>query len=190
MLSSRDARLRRLPRATNSHMEQTLAIRIVDATEADLAAVAELAAVIWRRHYPGIITPGQIEYMLEHGYSHEALLRFVAEPGAGLLLALMDKRPIGFAAYHRTDHNELKLEKLYVHQDHQGQGVGRRLIARVEAAAAAQGLDTLILNVNKNNVQALRVYEASGFAVREAVVIDIGAGYVMDDYVMAKRLVR
>jgi GNAT superfamily N-acetyltransferase len=171
-------------------MGETRAIRIVAATEADLAAVAGLAGVIWRRHYPGIITPGQIEYMLANGYSHEALLRFVAEPDAGLLLALVDERLIGFAAYHRTDRNELKLEKLYVHQDYQGKGVGRRLIARVEAAAAAQRLATLILNVNKNNVQAMRVYAANGFAIREAVVIDIGAGYVMDDYVMAKRLSR
>jgi len=171
-------------------MGETKAIRIVDAAEADLPAVAELAGVIWRRHYPGIISPGQIEYMLAHGYSREALLRFVSEPGAGLLLALIDESLIGFAAYHRTDRNELKLEKLYVHQDHQGKGAGRRLIARVEAAAAAQGLATLILNVNKNNLQAMRVYEANGFAIRDAVVIDIGAGYVMDDYVMAKRLGR
>ena len=169
-------------------MNASGAISIVAATEADLGRVAELAGVIWRKHYPGIITPGQIEYMLAHGYSHEALLRFVTEPGAGLLLALIDERLIGFAAYHRAGGNELKLDKLYVHQDYQGKGVGGRLIARVEAAAAAQELAALILNVNKNNVQALRAYEASGFAVREAVVVDIGAGYVMDDYVMAKRL--
>ncbi|HET9763605.1 MAG TPA: GNAT family N-acetyltransferase [Casimicrobiaceae bacterium] len=171
-------------------MGETVAIRIVDATEADLSAVAELAGVIWRRHYPGIITPGQIEYMLVHGYAHETLLRFVTEPGAGLLLALVDARLIGFAAYHRADRNELKLEKLYVHQDYQGKGVGSRLIARVEAAAAAESLPALILNVNKNNVQAIRAYEANGFAVRDAVVVDIGGGYVMDDYVMAKRLSR
>jgi ribosomal protein S18 acetylase RimI-like enzyme len=171
-------------------MGETIPIRIVGATEADLAPVAELAGVIWRRHYPGIITPGQIDYMLAHGYSRQALLRFVTEPGAGLLLARVDERLVGFAAYHRTDRNELKLEKLYVHQDYQRKGVGGRLIERVEAAAGAQGLATVILNVNKNNVQAMRAYEASGFVIREAVVIDIGAGYVMDDFVMAKRLAR
>jgi ribosomal protein S18 acetylase RimI-like enzyme len=68
--------------------------------------------------------------------------------------------------------------------------VGSRLIARVEAAAAAESLPALILNVNKNNVQAIRAYEANGFAIRDAVVVDIGGGYVMDDYVMAKRLLR
>ena len=84
--------------------------------------------------------------------------------------------------------DELKLEKLYVHQDAQRRGVGSRLIARVEAEAIAQGLPTLILNVNKNNLQAIQAYQKSGFVIRESVVVDIGGGFVMDDYVMAKRL--
>jgi len=37
---------------------------IVPAAAADLPALAELAGVIWRACYPGIITPAQIDYML------------------------------------------------------------------------------------------------------------------------------
>ncbi len=172
-------------------MREPIAIHIADATEHDLECVAVLAGVIWRRHYPGIISSGQIDYMLALGYSHEALERFIAEPGAGLLLAHADERLVGFAAYYRPERtDELKLDKLYVHHDYHGRGVGSRLIGQVEAAAKAQALPTLILNVNKNNVQAIRAYEANGFAIRDSVVIDIGGGYVMDDYVMAKRLSR
>jgi ribosomal protein S18 acetylase RimI-like enzyme len=170
-------------------MQQSPVIRITDATEADLAPVAQLAGIVWRAHYPGIITDGQIDYMLARGYSHEALLRFVTEPGAGLLLAYEDERLIGFAAYYRVDDaSELKLDKLYVHQDFHGQGVGRRLIQRVERDARAQGRSSLILNVNKSNVKAIRAYEHNGFVIREPVVVDIGGGYVMDDYVMSKNL--
>jgi GNAT superfamily N-acetyltransferase len=166
-------------------------IRIVAAVEADLSLVGELAGVIWREHYPGIIAPEQIEYMLALGYSREALRRFIAEEGAGLDLAYVANRLAGFAAYYRTDHrDELKLDKLYVHQDYHGRGVGSRLIARVEAAATTQGRPTLILNVNKHNLQAIQVYERNGFAIRESVVVDIGRGFVMDDYIMAKSLSR
>jgi ribosomal protein S18 acetylase RimI-like enzyme len=164
------------------------ALSIVGATHADLATVAELAGVIWRRHYPGVITHEQIDYMLEHGYSHAALSRFIQEDGAGLELARMNGRVVGFAAYQRDGAHELKVEKLYVHQDFQRCGVGSRLIACAEAAARAQRCTALILNVNKNNLQAIRAYEKNGFVIREAVVVDIGHGFVMDDYVMAKPL--
>jgi ribosomal protein S18 acetylase RimI-like enzyme len=170
-------------------MAPSLAPRIAGATEADLDSVAELAGAIWRKHYAGIIPTGQIEYMLARGYAHDALKRFIVEPGAGLLLASDGPRLIGFVAYCRVDGvDEVKLEKLYVHQDAQGRGVGSLLIARVEAAALAQNLSTLVLNVNKRNAQAIRAYEKNGFVIRESVVVDIGGGYVMDDYVMAKSL--
>jgi ribosomal protein S18 acetylase RimI-like enzyme len=166
-------------------------IRIVGATDDDLAAVAGLAGAVWRKHYPGIITLEQIEYMLAHGYARAALQRFLIEEGAGLDLARVDDRLAGFSAYHRGERpDELKLDKLYVDQQFQSQGVGRRLIEAAESAAHAQQRTTIILNVNKNNAQAIRAYERSGFVVREAVVVDIGAGFVMDDYIMAKRLPR
>jgi diamine N-acetyltransferase len=170
-------------------MAEAQALSIIAATESDLGAVAELAGVIWRRHYPGIITHAQIDYMLERGYSHAALSRFIGEEGAGLALARDGDRLVGFAAFHRIDNpRELKIEKLYIHQDVQRRGLGSRLIATAEQAARAQGCSALVLNVNKNNVQAIRAYEKNGFSIRESVVVDIGAGFAMDDYVMAKLL--
>lgn len=164
-------------------------IRIIAATAADLPAVAELAGAIWRKYYPGIITPEQIEYMLARGYALEALERFITEESAGLDLLYVGHKLTGFAAYYRPGPApELKLDKLYVRPEFHGRGCGSRLIARAEAAASAAGCDTLILNVNKYNTSAIRAYEKNGFAVREAVVVDIGGGFVMDDYVMVKRV--
>ena len=170
-------------------MSQPDRIDIIGATEGDLDAVAELARGIWRKHYPGIITPEQIEYMLERGYARAALRRFITESGAGLDLARVGEHLAGFSAYHRGDDpGEIKLDKLYVHQDFRRQGIGHRLIESAAAAARAQHRATLVLNVNKNNAQAIRAYARNGFVVREAVVVDIGGGFVMDDYLMAKRL--
>jgi ribosomal protein S18 acetylase RimI-like enzyme len=165
------------------------ALSIVAATEDDLDAVASLAGVVWRQHYPGIITHEQIEYMLANGYSRPVLSTFISGDGSGLELARVGDRLIGFAAYRRNDApDELKVEKLYIHQDYQGHGVGSRLIDKIEREGRAQGCSTLVLNVNKNNVRAIRAYEKNGFAIREATVVDIGGGFVMDDYIMAKSL--
>jgi len=164
-------------------------IAIVPARPDELSAVQRLAGIIWRAHYPGIITTEQIDYMLERGYALDALGSFLARRDRGLELAKVDFELAGFAAWYVTDDpGEAKLDKLYVLQDYQRHGLGGRLIERVAALARDAGAAMLILNVNKNNVQAIRAYEKRGFAIREAVVVDIGNGFVMDDYVMAKAI--
>ena len=45
-----------------------------------------------------------------------------------------------------------------------------------------------MLAVNKHNFNAIAAYRKHGFIVREAVVKEIGGGFVMDDYIMEKRL--
>lgn len=164
-------------------------VRIDDATNDDLPLVQDLARRIWHRHYPGIITAAQIEYMLERGYATSELARFLVTAGAGLVLARDDTMPVGFAAWYRAPAPATtKLDKLYVLPDRQHGGIGRRLIEHVEDAARRDGSTTLVLNVAKRNTASIAVYERCGFAIREDVVIDIGGGFVMDDHVMAKPL--
>ena len=156
-----------------------------------LPEVQRLAATIWRAHYPGIIAPAQIDYMLERGYALDALAGFLGRPDRGLELAAVDDVLAGFAAWYVTDvPGEAKIDKLYVLPARQRSGLGGRLIARVEVLAAAAGASTLILNVNKRNAQAIAAYGKHGFAIREAVVVPIGDGFAMDDYVMARPIVR
>lgn len=166
---------------------QAAAITIASAEAGELPAVQRLAAVVWRAHYPGIITPAQIDYMLERGYALDALQGFLGRRDRGLEVARADGELVGFAAWYLTDDaREAKLDKLYVHPSQQRHGVGGGLIGRVCAGARAAGAATLILNVNKRNVQAIAAYEKHGFGIREAIVVDIGGGFVMDDFIMAK----
>ena len=162
-------------------------VAIAAATRADLATVRQLAGVVWRQHYPGIITHEQIDYMLARGYSDAALRRFLDEPGAGLAVARVGSAIAGFAAWHRAEEPATtKLDKLYVLPERHGGGLGRRLVAHVEGAARDGGARTLILNVNKRNTASIGFYRRCGFSVRESVVVDIGGGFAMDDFVMTK----
>jgi ribosomal protein S18 acetylase RimI-like enzyme len=42
--------------------------------------------------------------------------------------------------------------------------------------------------VNRNNAQAIAAYRRNGFDVAREVVVDIGGGFMMDDFVMSKDL--
>ena len=164
-------------------------IEIRTARRDELPVVQRLAHVIWRAHYPGIITVEQIDYMLARGYALEVLEEFLGRPDRGLELGAIDGEPMGFAAWYVTDDlEEAKLDKLYVLQARQRLGLGGKLLGRVAELARGAHATKLILNVNKHNAQAIRAYERHGFAIRAAVVNDIGNGFVMDDYVMAKHL--
>lgn len=163
-------------------------IVLVAAGPEDLAEVARLAHVIWHRHYPGIIPLEQIAYMLALGYSRDALMRFIVEDGAGLVLAKTNEAAIGFAAWYRVDAATTKLDKLYVLPECHGMGVGRALIEHVAACARGRDCQTLTLNVNRNNTGAIRAYERCGFAIRARGDFPIGDGFVMEDFIMARAL--
>ncbi len=161
---------------------------IFPACRDDLPEIAALAGVIWRVNYPGIITREQIEYMLVRMYAIEELER-QRELGTAFLRLLVAEKLIGFAAHSPTnDPTERKLDKLYIHPDHQRHGHGSRLLNYVVEASRALGCATLMLTVNKRNTKAIAAYEKNGFTIRESVVADIGGGFVMDDYVMVRRL--
>jgi len=157
---------------------------------ADVHAVAALARVVWQETYPHIISQAQIDFMLEARYNAPQLLAELATPGIWWDQIKVDGELAAFAATQLTaTPGEMKLDKLYVDPARQRLGLGRRLLEHVGARAVAQGCTTLILAVNKQNERAIAAYRKHGFAVRDAVRVDIGHGFVMDDFIMARSLI-
>jgi len=163
------------------------ALRIAPLAEGDIDAVIALAGVIWRQHYPGIISMEQIDYMLAQRYTPAVIRAQMQSGSAWWDQALLGGRMIGFAQY-ELHGRTMKLDKLYLHQAFQRRGYGGQMLAHVEEAARRRGAAAVRLNVNKHNTKSIAAYRKSGYAVAETVVIDIGGGYVMDDYVMQKQL--
>lgn len=162
-------------------------IAIVPVTPADIDAIAALARVVWQDAYPGIITQAQIDYMLEQRYAPQRLRDELTTPGIAWDAARVDGALAGFAStLPGGAPGELKLDKLYVDPARQRLGVGGALIAHAARRACDAGCGTLILAVNKHNVRAIAAYRKHGFAVRDAVRVDIGNGFVMDDFIMAR----
>lgn len=153
--------------------------------DGDVEAVAALAREIWHAHYPGIISVAQIEYMLAARYEPRVIRAELARPDVWWYKLVQGQRMVAYAAL-QLESGALKIDKLYVHPQWQRRGCGERLIAQAEALARVQGCSELVLAVNRNNVRAIAAYRKHGFTVRDAVVKDIGGGFVMDDYIMAK----
>lgn len=162
-------------------------IAIAPVSANDVETIAALARVVWQDAYPAIITQAQIDYMLEQRYNAPQLRKELATPGLWWDRATVDGTLAGFAATQLTaTPGEMKLDKLYVDPARQRLGLGGALIAHVAARARREGCATLILAVNKQNARAIAAYRKHGFTVRESVRVDIGGGFVMDDFIMER----
>lgn len=166
-------------------MSNGIEIRPVAADEVE--AVAALARVIWQAAYLDMIGQGQIDYMLAQRYSAERMGAELGRPDIWWRQIFVDGERAGFHSCHLdAAKGEMKLDKLYVHPERQRLGLGGRLMSDACDLARAQGCHTVVLAVHKHNPQAIAAYTKHGFSIREPIYIDIGGGYVMDDYLMAK----
>ena len=162
---------------------------ITPVSEAEVAGVCALAREIWLQHYPGIITVKQIEYMLAQRYAPDIIGAQLRSGEAWWDKLEVDAQLCGFASYERgRQARSMKLDKLYVHQRMRGRGYGAALIDHVARAARREGMDCLYLQVNKYNHGSVAAYLRTGFGVAGSLKVDIGNGFVMDDYVMSKAL--
>ena len=154
-----------------------------------MPAIARLAGVIWRKHYPGMISSEQIEYMLAKMYSLDTLREEMLRRAIRFERLLVGEDLAGFASYGPAEQPGIfKLHKLYLHPAWHRHGLGSLLLGHCEREAGKLGADRLMLMVNKQNLKAIAAYQRNGFAITDSVVADIGGGFVMDDYVMVKEL--
>ena len=152
----------------------------------DIPLIRELAMQVWPQTYRSILTEDQIDYMLKMMYS-EASLQQQMQDGAQFIVVYDDTEPVGFASYQEIKPSIYKLHKIYVLISQQGKGTGRFLLDHIIDTIKKKNATALQLQVNRGN-KARYFYEKLGFVVIDEVDLDIGGGYVMDDYIMEKRL--
>ena len=157
-----------------------------EATTNDITHISRLGHDIWREVYPLIIGSAQVEYMLEKMYNYAALEEQMKDLGHKFFIAMFSGHEVGFVSFslhHGELANRTRIHKLYLLPSMQGKGLGAQMVKYVETLSKENNDLMLELNVNKYN-PALHFYHRLGFAIEKDVVIDIGNGYVMDDYVM------
>jgi ribosomal protein S18 acetylase RimI-like enzyme len=161
-------------------------ISVRNAAKDDILLINTLAKKIWPVTYSEILSPEQLEYMLDLIYSPTALQKQF-DTGHKFLIVEEGDKPVAFADYSLLKDNIYKLHKIYVSPGQQGRGIGKLLIDHVIQKIKEQNATSLLLNVNRYN-KAKGMYERLGFTVIGEEDIDIGKGYFMNDFVMEKKL--
>lgn len=164
-------------------------ITISEAGLNDIKTIQKITNITWPITYGEILSKEQLDYMLDLFYSDEALTKQIQNKEQLFYLISDSEATIGFIGIEHNYKNEpaTKIHKIYLLPETQGKGIGKKVIDEIGKLALDNKSTALILNVNRFNT-ALGFYKKIGFEIKEEVDIEIGNGYLMEDYVMAKRL--
>ena len=162
-----------------------MALTYKNASESDVSVIAILAEKIWRKHYITIISQDQIDYMLDKIYSAGSLLQQMKD-GHQFFLVFFSDVPVGYLSISSKDDKNYFLHKFYIEVDEHSKGIGTRFLNYIIGTLPAA--ETIELTVNRQNFKAINFYFKNGFIIREVADFDIGNGYVMNDFIMVKKI--
>lgn len=159
------------------------------ATPTDLNAIQKIANETWPSAFGAILSREQIEYMLEMMYSSVSLEEQINK-GHHFLIVKEENDDLAFASYelHYNGLPKTKIHKIYTLPTAQNKGIGKLLMNAIIEKAKENQDTTLTLNVNRYNT-AYEFYKRLGFEQVGEENIDIGQGYLMEDFIMEKVLV-
>lgn len=164
-------------------------IIILEAVSSDIKTIQDIAYKTWPITYGEILSEAQLKFMLDLFYSEEALTAQFDNKEQLFYLITEEESTLGFIGieHNYQNGNSTKIHKIYLLPETQGKGIGKTAIEAVEKLALENNSASVILNVNRFN-KAFNFYQKMGFNVIDEVNIEIGNGYLMEDYVMEKTI--
>jgi N-acetylglutamate synthase-like GNAT family acetyltransferase len=148
----------------------------------DIPVIQQIAEKAWRPTYAHILSEEQTLYMLDMMYGTDVLMEQIGSR-IEFYMAENENQVIGYFSIEITEADKMKLHKIYLHPMQKSKGAGSKIIDFIKQLAIQKNVQKIELNVNKLN-SAVQFYEKKGFLRAKEMVLDIGNGYVMDDYVM------
>lgn len=164
-------------------------MKIIEAKIEHIPIVRAMASIAFPDTYKDILTSSQIEYMMNMMYGTEVLEKQLRNENYQFLLAKDNDEYLGYLAYelNYSSDQETKIHKIYILPSAQGKGIGKLFIETIIPIVLEMNNQALVLNVNRFN-KAVGFYKNLGFDIAEDMDLDIGNGYIMEDYVMKKYL--
>lgn len=151
----------------------------------DIWRIQKIAHNTWPSTFKNILSEKQLYYMLDLMYSSRELEKrmnsvsqfygYFEEDDCHGFLAVSE--------FSKVAHPYLKINKLYVLPNQQGKSLGKALFNKAIDLTKNKRYSFLRLNVNRFN-RSIGFYEKLGMVNIETIDIDIGNGYLMEDFVM------
>jgi putative acetyltransferase len=103
-------------------------------------------------------------------FCHHLSVEQMAGPEMTVFVARDGDKAVAMGALKRHPGGIGEVKRMYTLPDYQGHGIGRRILAEIEALARCKGLTSLVLETGNNFYAALHLYARAGFRARGPVL--------------------
>ncbi|KAF2145315.1 uncharacterized protein K452DRAFT_324357 [Aplosporella prunicola CBS 121167] len=165
---------------------------IRESTLDDATHIAELGTYVFTVTYSHSMPSYELQAYLNKAYSTRAITKDIEDPAKDVIVAVDPGDEIlGFGILTRGTsdpciddlESKVELQRLYVHPDAHGNGIGNLLGKRMEEIAREQGFKNVWLGVWEENLIAQKAYQKWGYkrvGYRDFVIGDITQiGFIM-----------
>ena len=112
-----------------------------------------------------------VEYASRYGATEDMVSKWLREypaqefapPHGGLLIGLLDARPVTGGAFRRFDDDTAELKRIWTDSGHRRRGHARALLIELETAIAARGYRRVYLTTGDRQPEAEALYLAAGY---------------------------
>jgi len=81
------------------------------------------------------------------------------------VVAYLNDIPVGCGAIKKYSDATAEVKRMFVQNEHRGQGIGGRILIELEAWASELNFSTIILETGKAQPEAIRLYQKSDYSV-------------------------
>lgn len=149
----------------------------------NITKLANLASEIWHEYWVEILTPEQIDYMVENFQSEKSISNQIKNENYIYFFINVDNENAGYIGLSKKQ-DHMFLSKLYIKKEFRHKGLGTKAFDFIKNFAKENNYTNIILTVNKYNTNTINAYKKWQFKEIDSVVTDIGNGFVMDDYII------
>jgi ribosomal protein S18 acetylase RimI-like enzyme len=112
-----------------------------------------------------------VEYATRYGATEDAVSKWLrgypadefAPPDGGLLIGLLNDRPVTGGAFRRFDDSTAELKRIWTDSRHRRQGHAKALLVQLEADIAARGYRSVYLTTGDRQPEAEALYLSTGY---------------------------
>ncbi len=145
-------------------------IRLKPLTSVDIPLYQQLASKVYAHYFASYWEGSGLENYLENQFGQTQLEADIRRPTIGNYLIMEDNHSVGFAKFilNKTlegfeEKRSCELQKIYLHPDYVGKGIGSNALNRVIEMAHERNNQLIFLNVVDTNKLAIQFYKKFGF---------------------------